>query len=45
MVHRVAAFTGEVPSHWNVSGEVDGRMSKMGMMILDVAVMVLYMLY
>ena len=28
MVHRVAAFTGEVPSHWNVSGEVDGRMSK-----------------
>ncbi|MGN5649163.1 SdpI family protein [Bacillus sp. Brlt_9] len=30
---------GEVPSHINVSGEVDGYMSKMGMMILDVAVM------
>ena len=24
----------EVPSHWNVSGEVDGHMSKMGGMIL-----------
>ncbi|PEJ65042.1 SdpI family protein [Bacillus wiedmannii] len=31
---------GEVPSHINVSGEVDGYMSKMGMMILDVAVMI-----
>ncbi|MDD1370428.1 DUF1648 domain-containing protein, partial [Bacillus sp. MHSD17] len=31
---------GEVPSHWNVAGEVDGRMSKIGMMILDVTVMV-----
>ncbi|PFW56160.1 hypothetical protein COL13_16905 [Bacillus cereus] len=31
---------GEVPSHINVSGEVDGYMSKMGMLILDVAVMI-----
>ena len=30
----------EVPSHWNVSGEVDGHMSKMGGMIFDVAIMV-----
>ncbi|WP_242235865.1 SdpI family protein [Bacillus cereus group sp. BfR-BA-01316] len=30
----------EVPSHWNVAGEVDGHMSKMGMMIFDIAIMV-----
>ncbi|MCP1165957.1 MULTISPECIES: SdpI family protein [Bacillus] len=30
----------EVPSHWNLAGEVDGHMSKMGMMIFDVAIMV-----
>ena len=29
----------EIPSHINVSGEVDGHMSKMGMMIFDVAIM------
>lgn len=29
----------EVPSHIDVSGEVDGYMSKMGMMIFDVAIM------
>ncbi|MCU5379526.1 SdpI family protein [Bacillus cereus] len=31
---------GEVPSHWNLAGEVNGHMSKMGMMIFDVAIMV-----
>lgn len=31
---------GEVPSHWNINGEVDGHMSKMGMLIFDVAIMV-----
>ena len=40
MVHRVALFTGILQSHWNIDGEVDGHMSKMGMLIFDVAIMV-----
>lgn len=28
-----------VPSHWNAAGEVDGYMSKMGMMIFDIGIM------
>ncbi|RKF45648.1 hypothetical protein BCY92_13970 [Bacillus wiedmannii] len=30
---------GEVPSHINVSGKVDGYMSKVGMMVLDITIM------
>ncbi len=38
-------FTRRIATHWNVSGEVDGHMSKMGGMIFDVAIMVFYICF